>query len=241
MVLALVKSTFKEIIKSTPKSIAIITILVVLCFSIFMYLDSPWYDGRLPSEYLVPAVAAVAAGVIGNDSTGGIMPLIFARPISRTKYLVTKWASTILFSCLLMIILDGLQLSIASMRPEIMPDLQTILLGMGNQLFKCAGLSTVLVFFSTLLPSFGDVALYGGLTLAAQSTGNVGCWLKMPELASLGKDLEKFINPSFDLAQVFFVQYPSAAEIFTYSSQIMLFLAAAVIVINQKEIGYGAE
>lgn len=241
MLKSIMVATAQEISSSTPRLVAAIAVVIGVVWADVIYYMHGGASCSLPNSYLAVVVAIFAAGIIGNDYSGGILPLFFARPVFRWQYITGKLLTVAILSCAFMLILDALAIGIALPHPGVLPSTQSLGLSINSQMLRCIGLSTVIVFFSTLLPSLGDVALYGALCGLVSSLPMMAQWMKIPGLAMVSRDLDKFINPGLDLRMVLLMEQPSWGAILTYVSLLAMFYTAAIIIINRKEISYGAE
>jgi ABC-type transport system involved in multi-copper enzyme maturation permease subunit len=109
----------------------------------------------------------LGAGIIGRDMSSGVAHLLFTRPISRNSYVFTKWASLVLavaaFQCIFLLVwfVSKYLIPIDSHGgPDLTSSIfyQTIREFIFS-LWIAGSASTVLIFFSTVISGWGDLAL----------------------------------------------------------------------------------
>ncbi len=134
-----------------------ISIMALVVLFVFLSADATTHNQFV---YLTPfLVWVMGSGIVGRDMSSGVAHLLFTRPITRTSYILTKWtslvASVFLFQCCLFIfwVLGKI---LFHHNPDLSADL---FIEFGLSAWITMTLSAVVVFFSTIMPGWGDLAL----------------------------------------------------------------------------------
>jgi len=182
----------------------------------------------------------MGAGLIGQDVSSGTLQLLFARPVTRAEYALSRWLGGSLgASCLVMVQLAiGVALLALHSEP---PTARDLAIFAGEQLLVAFGTTSVLLLFSAVLPGVGDflaVIVAGALGQTLQ----LGAALfKAPWLARGGEEVGRFLGPSLDLAQLFGGGPVSWFEVVSYFSTVTLCLALAIVILNRRELSYATD
>jgi ABC-type transport system involved in multi-copper enzyme maturation permease subunit len=181
----------------------------------------------------------LAAGLIGQDLSSGVLQLLFARPVRRSEYLIQRWLAVSLAVTALVLLQALLATGILEARqhPIGAREFATFV---GNGAIIAFGTTAVLALFSSLLPGFGDLALL----LVFQLTGGVlqmlGQVASRPVITRVGSEMTGFITPRFDLTPFLGGAEPSWFAIAAYCSTLTLSLALAIVVLNRRELSYAS-
>ena len=196
--------------------------------------------GLTPLQTGQPFAIILAAGLIGQDVSSGTLQLLFARPITRAEYVVSRWLGAALAASCLSLVQIAIGAGLLALRGEA-PGAQDVAIVAGVQVIGAFGTVSVVLLFSTLLPGIGDIIAM----FVAGATGQVlqlGAQLfHAPWLARCGAELVRFVNPALDL-HVFFGAGPvSWFEVVSYFSTVTLCVALAIVVMNRRELSYATE
>lgn len=194
--------------------------------------------GLSPLGDAVGLVLVLGVGAIGQDVSSGVLQLLFARPVRRSEYVLSRWlaigigASALALS---QIVLAWAILAAGGAPPA--P--QDVALFAAGRILETFGIGAVLVLLSSLIAGYGDLAIYVLATMAAGMIGMVGQFRSSPALARAGEELHGFLVPRIDLAQAL-VGSPPWFEITSWLSTVTLCLALAILVMNRKELSYAS-
>jgi ABC-type transport system involved in multi-copper enzyme maturation permease subunit len=181
----------------------------------------------------------LGAGIIGQDLSAGVLQLLFARPITRASYVMSRWAGCAIFAAGLaavQVLCGALILEVRGMPFE----MNTALAFGASQVLAAVGIVSVLTLFSTLIGGLGDLGLYllasilgGALTIGGQVGGNAAVRLT-------GEEIGRFLTPVLNFERMIQSSAPSWFEITSFLSTVALCLALAVWLINRKELSYAS-
>jgi hypothetical protein len=182
----------------------------------------------------------VGAGLIGQDVSSGTLQLLFARPVSRGEYVVSRWLGAGLAAAGLVLAQLVLGVGLMALHREV-PQAQELALFAGGQVLAAIGTISVLLLFSTLLPGVGDflAVLVAGITGQALQLG--AALFRAPWLARAGEEISRFVAPNLDLAALFSGGPISWFEVVSYFSTVTLCVALAIAVMNRREMSYATE
>ena len=182
----------------------------------------------------------LAAGLIGQDMSSGTLQLLFARPVSRGEYVLSRWLGAALAaSCLAMAQL-AIGAALMALHGE-SPPVRTLALFAGGQALAAFGTTSVLLLFSTLLPGIGDflATIVAGILGQALQLG--AALFKAPWLARAGVEIGRFVAPELDLGPLFRGGPVSWFEVASYFSTVTLCVALAIVIMNRRELSYATE
>jgi ABC-type transport system involved in cytochrome c biogenesis permease component len=182
----------------------------------------------------------LGAGLIGQDFSAGTLQLLFARPVTRAEYAVSRWLGAgVAVACLVAVQLALAAAILAAHREA--PSAGDLALFAGGQILSGFGTLAVLLAFSSFLPGIGDVFGVVLLAIAAQGVQIMGGLLQRGWLARAGAELQRFAAPELDLARVFGGGSPPWFEIASYASTVTLCLALAIVILNRRELSYASD
>ena len=185
-------------------------------------------------------VLILGAGIIGRDLSSGVLQLLLARPIRRSTYVLSRWTALGSAAGALGFLLWALTLLIAVIHGSELPALREILFNLIELQFAAFGVAAVLVFFSSCLGGFGDLALFlvGGMVISL--LGMVGRWRHIPVLLVLAKHLFISLMPHLELAPLFKGEHDALVLLVSWISTVTLSLALAIVLMNRKEFSYAS-
>jgi len=182
----------------------------------------------------------LGAGLIGMDVSSGTLQLLFARPVTRAEYVVSRWlGAAATASCLSAAqVAFGAGLLALHHTP---PDARDLAIVLGVQVLNAFGTASVLLLLSTLLPGIGDILAIFVAVVTGQALQLGAALFKAPWLARAGQELVRFVNPSLDLGAIFGSGPVSWFEVVSYFSTVTLCVALAIVVMNRRELSYATE
>lgn len=260
------KALFKATIEEWRYNPALIPFMILgyiylIGFSIISvtFVSAPIHEATFSSILFTaaPCVALLGAGIIGQNVSSGILSVLFARPMRRYSYVLTRWLALSVASstlCLVLLVIE--QVAGMAAFPGVSPDFNTLCQAV-ERVSMCFGLSATFVMLSSFLPNV--VNLFAWLVLCFTSNmiveiaqlepyllnTNYGTeWSRklseivIPICKELAVPLQSLATPYIDLSHLAHATSISWFSVFTYFSNLSLCLLIAVLVMNRKEVSY---
>jgi len=196
--------------------------------------------GLAPLQVGQAFAVILAAGLIGQDVSSGTLQLLFARPVTRAEYVVSRWLGAALAASCLSLVQIAIGAGVLALHGE-PPGLRGLALVAGVQVLNAFGTVSVLLLFSTLLPGIGDVLAIFVAAATGQALQLGAALFRAPWLARCGAELVRFVNPSLDLGALFGAGPVSWFDVVSYFSTVTLCVALAIMVMNRRELSYATE
>jgi ABC-type transport system involved in multi-copper enzyme maturation permease subunit len=184
-----------------------------------------------------PFALLLAAGAIGQDVSSGVLQLVFARPVARAEYVVSRWLACTLGAS----ILCALQLLLAvvgilARGGHVAPlDVVTMLL---EDILAGGAQVAVMLLLSAAVTGLGDLALFLLGMLSMQLTGMVAGAKHWEVLARIAAEVSSTLSPKLDLAWIAGHGSPAFAGLALVLSTIAIGLAGAITLISRRELSY---
>jgi len=184
-------------------------------------------------------VLVLGAGMIGQDISSGVLQLLFARPVRRPDYVLTRWLGVAIAASAVAALQIMIALPLLAGR-GMMPGMEEILPYAAGRVIESFGLAAVMALLSSLAPGLGDLALYllgnmiGGVM---QTAGRLKGWLWMDHL---GAELAASLQPTIDVGRLLHGSPVSWYPVVAYASTVTLCLAVAIVVVNRRELSYAS-
>lgn len=186
----------------------------------------------------VPLAMVLAVGMIGQDVSSGVLQLIFARPVRRSEYVLSRWLAVSLGASLLSLVQIGFYVALAAARGAA-PSADAVLqfaLGRELQIF---GVAATMALLSSLIGGVGDLAIYALLTIMGGVVGMIGQLRQSGAITWIGHEIGTLVSPKIEIAQIV-AGSPSWFAIATYASNLTLCLLLAILILNRKELSYAS-
>ena len=220
---------------SSPVRMVILSAMV--CLPLLFIAAMPGM-GFTPFGESQPLILLFAVGMIGQDVSTGVLQLLFARPVKRWEYVLSRWLAVALAAtavCWLQALLGWGLLSLRGAAPP--PEY--VLMFAAGRVLEALGLAAIMTLLSSLIGGYGDLALYvlgsiglGIVALVAQANG----WHVAQQVVQI---LSDSLTPKLEMAQ-FRAGAPSWFAIASYLSSVTLALWLAVVSVNRKELSYAS-
>lgn len=192
------------------------------------------------SGIAAPLALIIAAGAIGQEVSSGTLQLLFARPVTRPSFLVSRWIGATLAAFGIVVVeavLASLGLLARSLAPEPLDVARLLLESLGS----AAGHAAVLIMLSTLVGGLGDLGLYVAAFFVNQMLTGLAALQRWSWLERATSEIQSFIGPQLpwgwlgrDLPVPWFA-------IVSWASSVALALAVGITVLNRRELSYGAD
>lgn len=180
----------------------------------------------------------LAAGLIGQDLSAGVLQLVFARPVRRSDYVIGRWLGVSLAAGALLLVQAWLGAALLAARGSA-PDWVAVALFSANNVLIAFGIAAVMALFSSLLPGFGDLALLLVFTLAGGVLSMAGQFTAQGVILRVGTEIAGLVTPRLDLTPLF-AGVPSWFAIASYFSTVIGCLALAIVALNARELSYAS-
>lgn len=180
----------------------------------------------------------LGAGILGQETSSGVMQLLFARPVRRWEYVLSRWLAVIAAATALLAAQIALLCLVMAARG--LPGMKEIGLTLADQVLQAVGTTSVILFYSSFLSGVGDVLGIVLTLISAQILNGIGQLRQSPVLIRAAEEVNRFLTPQVPLATLMGGAIPWF-EIVSYLSTVTLGVAVAVLVLNAREISYASE
>lgn len=182
----------------------------------------------------------LSAGAIGQEVASGVLTLTFARPLTRTSYVLSRWlgagamgAALGLAQLVLCLVVVGLRSGAAPATGDLAAfALEAVLLPFTG--------AAVFVLLSSIANGLGDVGLWALGLFAGNLLATLGKFKQWPAVERTGQELGEFLYPHLRLGWLFGNGDPSWFALVSALSTVALCLAVAAWIVNRKELSYAA-
>jgi ABC-type transport system involved in multi-copper enzyme maturation permease subunit len=181
----------------------------------------------------------IGAGLIGQDLSAGVLQLMFARPVTRWSYVMSRWFACVSFATVLTVAQVGLGALIVQMK-GFPGDPSEAALFAGSQALAAIGIVSVLTLLSSLLGGFGDLGLYLVLGIIAAVMKVAGQVSGANWTQRMGDEVGRFLTPGLDLERMLSGPPVSWFLVSAYVATVVGCLALAVVLMNRRELSYAS-
>jgi ABC-type transport system involved in multi-copper enzyme maturation permease subunit len=182
----------------------------------------------------------LGAGIIGQESSSGVMQLLFARPVRRRDYVMSRWLAVVAASSALSLIQIACVGAIGMLfRSGVGPaDLVAVA---AQQIVNAFGMASVILLFSSFVTGIGDVVAVLIAQVVGQAVIFFGQLKGGPVAIRAGEEIQRFVGASVPLDVAFKTHRVPWFDLVSYLSTIALCLCIAIVVINRREISYASD
>lgn len=181
----------------------------------------------------------MAAGLIGQDVSSGVLTLAFARPMQRMEWVVGRWLGAGALATAIVLVQLLVAFSVATGRHGMPPVATLAMLALEGTL-AVFGVSAVLLMLSSLVPGLGDLALLVIATIASSILPTVAGHYHIDWLVRAGEEAQRFLTASVDLRPLLHHAPMPWFELTSYFSTVAICLVVAVWAVNRKELSYAS-
>ena len=178
------------------------------------------------------------AGMIGQDTSSGVLQLLLARPVRRDVYALSRWFAVSLATAAAAVAQVGLAALILSARGA-RPEPGAVGFAWANHVTSAFGATAPLLLLSTFTPGIGDLGLLWLIYMCGGILQMAGGAFHSPAVLRAGHEVQDFLNPMIDFAKVI-GPATSWYEVLAYLSSVTLSLALAIVILNRKELSYAS-
>jgi ABC-type transport system involved in multi-copper enzyme maturation permease subunit len=182
----------------------------------------------------------LGAGLIGQETSSGVIQLLLARPVSRAEYVYSRWFAVGAFAAAVVLVEVTLGASVMALRGVPPPIGATAIVAV-EQVLAAFGLLSVLALFSSLLPGVGDVLAWVVANVAGGVLQMVGGAMRVPGLVRASEEIGRFLSPTLSLHGVYGGGVISWFQLISYFSTVTACLALAILVLNRREFSYATD
>jgi ABC-type transport system involved in multi-copper enzyme maturation permease subunit len=215
--------------------IRVATLLGFVLFPIPIALVDPRPNSSTGFFHPLLAVT-LASGILGLEFSGGVLALVFTRPISRRSYALSKWAAVSATAAALSVAQLFAVVLILWLRHGVF-NAEALSPRLTERVVVAAGTSAVLLLFSALGSGLSDLAVWGLASIAAQTSRTVGFVNHDEFWIRLGDGLQFVVAPGWGMAAG---TSPAIAlpELVVAAAVTIAALSLAVWVLERREITY---
>ena len=182
---------------------------------------------------------ALAAGMIGQDLSSGILQLLLARPVTRAQYVFSRWGAVAAGTFLITVLQTLAAALIMALRGAPVQWDQAALF-LANNALLALGTAAVMALLSSLAAGLGDLGLLFLVFISAQVLEKLGMLKSWEWLARGAGELSRGLKPELDLAPFFHGGPVAWFAVVSYLSTVTLCLGLAVMVMNRRELSYAS-
>lgn len=187
-----------------------------------------------------PLALILAAGAIGQEVSSGTLQLLFARPVTRPSYLVSRWFGATVAAFAIVVVVSALAalgLLARGMAPQ---PLDVVRLWL-DSLCSAGGHAAVLVMLSTLAGGLGDLGLYVAAFFVNQMLAGLASIQRWAWLQRATNEVQGFLGPQLSWVWLGRDLPISWFAIVSFASTVVLSLAVGIWFLNRRELSYGGE
>ncbi len=187
-----------------------------------------------------PLALIFAAGAVGQDVSSGTLQLLFVRPVTRLRYLCSRWLAAVIGAVgltLFMLLLGTLVLLLRGAPPAPAELVRMVL----ESTAAAAGSAAIMIMFSTLVGGLGDVGLYVGTLIVLQMLATLGQFKHWSWLERACSEVQGTLSPALSFAWLTQHMPPSWFALTAWASSITLALAIGSARLNRRELSYAAD
>jgi hypothetical protein len=166
----------------------------------------------------IPLAMVLAAGMIGQDVSSGVLQLIFARPVRRSEYVLSRWLSVAIGASVVSVLQIGLfwVLSTAHGSAPAVDQIAQFAAGRELQIF---GVAATMALLCSLIGGLGDLAIYALFSILG-GIGHGGRVRHSTVLTWIGQEIGSLLT-HIEVAQIV-AGSPSWFALATYASNLTL-------------------
>lgn len=220
---------------TTPIRIAF---LIVAGFFPLVFITAAPAMGFAPIADSFQFALIFGAGMIGQDVSSGVLQLLFARPVRRDVYVISRWLAASIGAAVVAVFQVGLAALILSARGAT-PGAETIALTLAGHVASAFGATAPLLLLSALVGGLGDIGLLFLLYTSAGILQAAGGGLGHAFISRIGAELQGFLNPTLHFALILNA-HPSWHHLIAYLSTVTVSIALAIVLVNRKELSYAS-
>jgi hypothetical protein len=198
-------------------------------------------DPRLGNTTWAMWIAVIAAsGIIGLEVSSGSLSLFFTRPLSRARYVLSRWSAAASVALTAISLGLAIETTIIAIRNGDI-SAAAVALALTDRALLAIGIVSVLACFSAIASSLGDLVIWASLHILGVALGAAGHSANIVWLQDVARLLRRVANPMLDVHRLLASSRVPWAEVTGYAATLALAAAIAIFVMNRKELSYASE
>lgn len=256
---AIVKNTWQMCLTSSLRfGIVLLFILTPLIRTTIELCAYKTFSSEYLSEVdsMVLFVLALGSGCIGRQLNDGTLSLVLSRPVKISSYAFSKWLAVATASSLAGITQLVAEIIVALFRTPYLIDWPFVLTNGIERIMLCFGFAAVLMFFSSLVSSSKDLAVYLVCTIVStvcewlsqmrpenlpEGLGRTLVSFIVPPVKIIYETLHSLLEPTISLDPILNHAMIPLSSIVGYFAVICVFLSVCIYSLNRRELPYGAD
>lgn len=182
----------------------------------------------------------LGAGVLGMETSSGVMQLLFARPVRRWEYVTSRWLGVACGASALAVVQLLCAWAIWTSQGTSPASTEVALIA-AQLVINAFGTASVVLMFSSFVSGVGDVVALFLTQITGQMVGMVGQFRQSPAMIRTGEEISRFIGATVPLASFTSGHQVAWFELVSYLSTISICVVVAVVMLNRREISYASE
>lgn len=188
----------------------------------------------------------LGAASVSRDVSNGALQMILARPILRVEYLFGRYCGILLAYAICLAMTGALTLVFSPLLRGLLGSARPLSLaglarGAAGALLSAALFASILLFFSTFLPGYGDVLAYFLLSLLIGLPEILAGPLGIPSLSKIGPALRENVLPRVAWGEVLRGEGVFSGQVSAYVLAVTAYLALAALIFSRREFSYGRD
>jgi ABC-type transport system involved in multi-copper enzyme maturation permease subunit len=182
----------------------------------------------------------LGAGLLGQEMSAGVLQLVFARPVSRSEYILSRWlgvGALATAAVLVQVVLGGAMMAARGVPPSVSA-LGAVAL---EQSLAAFGIVSVIALLSSFLPGVGDLLAWFALNVFGGVLQAAGAFMQKPWLMRVSEEWSRFLSPVLGIHEAFGGGVVSWFHLVSYFSTVTLCLALAIVFLNRRELSYATD
>jgi ABC-type transport system involved in multi-copper enzyme maturation permease subunit len=232
---AIIRATLQTRLKSRIRLLLLAAITLPMLAGQLFFPQPKLIDGGVA----LFIVWILGTGVIGQDISSGVIQMVFARPVRRWEYVLSKWTALAGGALAITLVMGAVSavLLIARGAP---PETTELLRFAAEALVTAVGAAAALVMFSSIMPGHADLALYVPFFFTSWILGMLGTVESSELLRRISEEIGNFVMPAIDIEKTFASDPISWFVILSYLSNVSILLLLAVVILNRREFSYAS-
>jgi ABC-type transport system involved in multi-copper enzyme maturation permease subunit len=185
------------------------------------------------------ALLLIAGALVSRDASNGSLQMILARPISRTDYLLGRFAGALAAYAGFLLFASVTGLALARAFGGNTPDLRGLAGELAAALLDGALVVAVLLFLSTFLPGYGDVVAYFATSVAISAVLSLAQNSGRRTLASAARAAQGNLFPAVPWDAFMDVRRIPLEAVGRWALALVGYFVLAAVVFSRREFAYG--
>lgn len=196
-------------------------------------------DSLPDSTYAFLMALTMGSGLIGTDAASGVLQIVMARPVTRTAYVVGRWLAAAALVAGMSVTQTALVAISAVVRGHSL-GWSPLALAATTQMSIALGIPAVLIAFSAWMPGLGDMRVWVLGWLLGGVIHLIGEAKALPWVSHMGNEVQGILYPRLEPDTLADLLVAPWNPVVAWASTLTLALAVAIVVLNRKELSYGA-